>query len=39
MHLKFDRDARDLGIILMIVLIMMLTIGIATWAAIPAVVP
>jgi hypothetical protein len=39
MHLKLDKDARDIGIILTIVLIMMLTIGVVTWAAIPAIIP
>jgi hypothetical protein len=37
--LKLDRDARDLGVILTIILVMMLTIGVVTWAAIPVIAP
>jgi hypothetical protein len=30
---------RDLGVILTIILVMMLTIGFVTWAAIPVIAP
>jgi Tfp pilus assembly protein PilX len=39
MNRQLDRDARDLGVILTIILVMMLTIGFVTWAAIPVIAP
>jgi uncharacterized protein (DUF983 family) len=36
---KLDRDARDLGVIFVIILVAMLTIGVVTWAAIPVIIP
>jgi uncharacterized protein (DUF983 family) len=39
MNRQLDKDARDLGIIFVIILVAMLTIGVVTWATIPVIAP